>query len=154
MMYTLLATFTIALALPAFALQPCGSADDAACPNSHACIRNVPTSMGSFKAGVCAEAVFCGGFKGVKCDGTCKAHSSFLITLVCEWKNGMLTRKLGVDDPRDDCDPLYGGADCAGICLKMVQPVQTTVPRPQAVRCGSKGLESCPVGMSTHFDMS
>jgi hypothetical protein len=23
-----------------------------------------------------------------------------------------------VDDPRDDCDPNQGGADCAGICVK------------------------------------
>jgi hypothetical protein len=39
---------------------------------------------------------FCGGFAGFPCPKgfTC------------------------VDDPRDDCDPSQGGADCAGICRK------------------------------------
>lgn len=37
---------------------------------------------------------FCGGFAGITCpgEGSC------------------------VDDPRDDCDPANGGADCGGIC--------------------------------------
>jgi hypothetical protein len=39
---------------------------------------------------------FCGGFAGISCaEG-----------FVC------------VDDPRDDCDPAHGGADCGGICRK------------------------------------
>ncbi|KAI9170834.1 hypothetical protein HJFPF1_00308 [Paramyrothecium foliicola] len=47
--------------------------------------------------GICIpiEAQFCGGFAGFPCpDG-----------LEC------------FDDPDDDCDPLNGGSDCAGICL-------------------------------------
>ncbi|KAF2463130.1 uncharacterized protein BDR25DRAFT_246289, partial [Lindgomyces ingoldianus] len=52
----------------------------------------------------------CGGFAGLPCpDG-----------LKC------------VDDPRDDCDPKHGGADCIGVCVG---------PR---IACGGlKGL-SCP----------
>lgn len=38
---------------------------------------------------------FCGGFAGIRCE---EAN-------VC------------VDDPRDDCDPERGGADCAGMCV-------------------------------------
>jgi hypothetical protein len=38
----------------------------------------------------------CGGFAGFRCP-----------------KEGMLC----VDDPRDDCDPENGGADCAGLCM-------------------------------------
>lgn len=40
------------------------------------------------------DAPFCGGIAGFPCpgEGTC------------------------VDDPRDDCDPENGGADCGGLC--------------------------------------
>ena len=38
---------------------------------------------------------FCGGIAGIPCP------SNF----IC------------VDDPRDDCSPLTGGADCGGICI-------------------------------------
>lgn len=45
--------------------------------------------------GICVVPLFCGGFAGFGCpDG-----------LEC-W-----------DDPRDDCDPFNGGADCGGICI-------------------------------------
>jgi hypothetical protein len=36
----------------------------------------------------------CGGFAGIPCP------------------NGLIC----IDDPRDDCDPKTGGADCIGIC--------------------------------------
>ena len=42
---------------------------------------------------------FCGGIAGIPCP------SAF----VC------------VDDPRDDCNPLTGGADCGGICIPRVR---------------------------------
>ncbi|KAK3325033.1 hypothetical protein B0H66DRAFT_636535 [Apodospora peruviana] len=46
--------------------------------------------------GICVKPVFCGGFAGIQCkDKT----------------------KMCVDDPRDDCDPLNGGADCGGVCV-------------------------------------
>jgi len=38
----------------------------------------------------------CGGFAGTPCPGG----------LTC------------VDDPTDDCDPMMGGADCIGICVR------------------------------------
>ncbi|KAJ4392088.1 hypothetical protein N0V93_005709 [Gnomoniopsis smithogilvyi] len=38
----------------------------------------------------------CGGFAGLECTNPAD---------VC------------VDDPRDDCDPLQGGADCIGVCV-------------------------------------
>jgi hypothetical protein len=42
----------------------------------------------------CVDSPTCGGFAGFTCpgDGTCN------------------------DDPRDDCDPQNGGADCSGLC--------------------------------------
>ncbi|KAI7787597.1 hypothetical protein LA080_014966 [Diaporthe eres] len=40
---------------------------------------------------------FCGGIGG----------------FACEAKN-----EYCIDDPRDDCDPGYGGFDCGGVCVK------------------------------------
>ena len=40
--------------------------------------------------------IFCGGIAGIPCPGN----------LVC------------VDDPRDDCCPQNGGADCSGLCAR------------------------------------
>lgn len=40
------------------------------------------------------KVVTCGGFVGTACPGVGEC----------------------VDDPRDDCDPLNGGADCGGVC--------------------------------------
>lgn len=45
--------------------------------------------------GICVKPIMCGGIAGFRCpDG-----------------------KKCFDDPRDDCDPLKGGADCAGLCI-------------------------------------
>ena len=46
--------------------------------------------------GICVTPVFCGGFAGIPC------------------KDG----KICVDDPRDDCSPTTGGADCSGLCIR------------------------------------
>ncbi|KAK1771494.1 hypothetical protein QBC33DRAFT_554659 [Phialemonium atrogriseum] len=46
-------------------------------------------------AGTCVKPTFCGGFAGIQCEDGKKC----------------------VDDPRDGCDPLHGGADCGGICV-------------------------------------
>ena len=43
----------------------------------------------------CVDSPFCGGFAGFTCEGEGS----------CE------------DDPRDDCDPRNGGADCGGVCV-------------------------------------
>ncbi len=40
--------------------------------------------------------IFCGGIAGIECPGN----------LIC------------VDDPRDDCCPEAGGADCGGMCVR------------------------------------
>ncbi|GAB1313754.1 hypothetical protein MFIFM68171_03964 [Madurella fahalii] len=45
--------------------------------------------------GICVTPVFCGGFAGIQCEDG----------------------KMCIDDPRDDCDPMNGGADCGGICV-------------------------------------
>ncbi|KAK5655616.1 hypothetical protein OQA88_5547 [Cercophora sp. LCS_1] len=53
--------------------------------------------MACDRPGICVPetAAFCGGFAGFQCKGG----------LQC------------IDDPRDDCDPRNGGADCGGICV-------------------------------------
>jgi hypothetical protein len=43
----------------------------------------------------CVENSFCGGIAGFPCP----------------------TGKKCIDDPRDDCDPAHGGADCGGMCV-------------------------------------
>ncbi|MDH3628618.1 MAG: hypothetical protein OES25_13310 [Acidobacteriota bacterium] len=40
--------------------------------------------------------IFCGGIAGIECPGN----------LVC------------IDDPRDNCCPQTGGADCGGVCVR------------------------------------
>lgn len=39
---------------------------------------------------------FCGGIAGIECPG----------------------KKICIDDPRDNCCPQLGGADCSGICVR------------------------------------
>ncbi|KAM7189239.1 hypothetical protein V8F20_010243 [Naviculisporaceae sp. PSN 640] len=45
---------------------------------------------------VCLIPTFCGGIAGFSCEGK---------------------DEICVDDPRDDCDPKHGGADCGGLCV-------------------------------------
>lgn len=52
--------------------------------------------MACDQTGICVKPVFCGGFAGFQCEDKTKT---------C------------VDDPRDDCDPKNGGADCGGLCV-------------------------------------
>jgi hypothetical protein len=73
-------------------LAPCSLCADGsyACPHSFCTNGLCGVSIDS-----CAERKFCGGIAGFPCpDG-----------LQC------------IDDPRDDCDPARGGADCGGICV-------------------------------------
>ena len=69
------------------------------CEEGYICVDRSPDcSMAVDCPGVCIKGPsgqFCGGFGGIQCpdDLTC------------------------VDDPRDDCDPERGGADCGGICV-------------------------------------
>ncbi|KAK3309246.1 uncharacterized protein B0T15DRAFT_526656 [Chaetomium strumarium] len=83
--------------------QPCGGfrIKPFDCPKGQACIDDPYTGgcgMACDMPGICvdvAASAFCGGFAGIPC------------------KDG---RKC-VDDPRDECDPDNGGADCGGICV-------------------------------------
>jgi hypothetical protein len=61
----------------------------------------------------CAENPGCGGFTGRPCPAGYQC----------------------VDDPRDDCDPRRGGADCGGVCV-------TQAPR-RGGRCDPAGASSC-----------
>ncbi|KAF6807126.1 proteinase inhibitor kazal [Colletotrichum sojae] len=68
------------------------------CPEGNICIDD-PWRDGCGMAcdipGICVKPVHCGGFAGIACP------------------QGMWC----IDDRRDDCDPLNGGADCIGLCV-------------------------------------
>jgi hypothetical protein len=67
--------------------------------------------------------VFCGGIAGIPCP---KGEEC-------------------IDDPKDDCDPKNGGADCGGICV--------AAPEPPAFCGGSAGIP-CPKGQTCVDDPS
>ncbi|KAB5583223.1 hypothetical protein GE09DRAFT_1050094 [Coniochaeta sp. 2T2.1] len=90
---------------PTFTYQSCGGhrVQQVPCPSHQICIDD-PYKGGCGMAcdapGICVTPdTFCGGFAGFQ----------------CKEKDGR--RKMCVDDPRDDCDPENGGADCGGICV-------------------------------------
>jgi hypothetical protein len=62
------------------------------CPRDEICVTDPDRPKQSF----CVKPVMCGGLAVMSC------------------KNK--TDKC-VDDPRDDCDPEKGGADCSGVCI-------------------------------------
>ena len=69
------------------------------CPSGYTCINDPYKSGCGLECdgtGICVQEKMCGGFAGFKCDGDDQ---------VC------------VDDPRDDCSPENGGADCGGLCV-------------------------------------
>ncbi|EON69816.1 hypothetical protein W97_09079 [Coniosporium apollinis CBS 100218] len=76
----------------------CGTLQGIQCPPELICISD-PDSGGCGLAcdepGICVEPTFCGGFGGLPCPAGMEC----------------------VDDWRDDCDPLNGGADCGGVCI-------------------------------------
>ncbi|KAK3321832.1 hypothetical protein B0H66DRAFT_589665 [Apodospora peruviana] len=45
---------------------------------------------------VCVVPEFCGGIAAIQCESK---------------------DDICIDDPRDDCNPKHGGADCGGICV-------------------------------------
>ncbi|KAK1569493.1 uncharacterized protein LY79DRAFT_528563 [Colletotrichum navitas] len=80
--------------------QACGGlrVSPTPCPASFECIKN-PFDSGCGPAcdgpGICVVPIPCSGVAGTNCpDG-----------------------KICVDDPRDDCNPGKGGADCIGLCI-------------------------------------
>jgi hypothetical protein len=60
---------------------------------------------------------FCGGIAAIRCAGD----------------------QSCVDDPRDDCDPAHGGADCGGVCVSQGQSACDAFPR----RYVSRDPEQC-----------
>ncbi|KAL2120034.1 hypothetical protein VTJ04DRAFT_6995 [Mycothermus thermophilus] len=75
-----------------FRVKPLQCADDEICiddPYVSGC------GLACDRPGICVKPVFCGGIAGIPCKGGKKC----------------------IDDPRDDCDPRKGGADCGGICV-------------------------------------
>ncbi|KAK4160568.1 hypothetical protein QBC43DRAFT_372966 [Cladorrhinum sp. PSN259] len=97
-------TPTTATSGPEPTYQSCGGfrAEPLNCPRGQYCVddpRVEGCGMACDRPGICvpvAGAEFCGGFAG----------------FACKDKN-----KMCIDDPRDDCDPRNGGADCGGICV-------------------------------------
>ncbi|KAJ0164262.1 hypothetical protein CTA2_1409 [Colletotrichum tanaceti] len=68
------------------------------CPASFECIDDpfVPgCGLACDRPGICVVPIMCGGIAAIKCPAG----------------------KFCVDDPRDDCHPLTGGADCSGLCI-------------------------------------
>ncbi|KAF2823209.1 hypothetical protein CC86DRAFT_64403 [Ophiobolus disseminans] len=69
------------------------------CDEGYVCITD-PYTPGCGPAcdalGICVKDKMCGGFAGFKCE-----------------EKGTLCH----DDPRDECDPKLGGADCGGLCV-------------------------------------
>lgn len=85
---------------PTSTYQSCGGfrIQPKPCPAGQICIDDPYKSgcgMACDAPGICVTPTFCGGFANLRC------------------KDG---RKC-VEDPRDDCDPKNGGADCGGICV-------------------------------------
>lgn len=76
-----------------------GRASTLSCDPGDTCITD-PYTPGCGPAcdalGICVRDKMCGGFAGWPCDEP---------------------GQLCLDDPRDDCDPMTGGADCAGLCV-------------------------------------
>lgn len=64
-----------------------------ACTVGKTCVP-FPTDKGC--KNICIVPEFCGGFAGIPCEAK---------------------DDICVDDPRDDCDPKHGGADCGGLCV-------------------------------------
>lgn len=78
------------------------------------------------RGGKLQDPISCGGFAGLECPES----------LTC------------VDDPKDDCDPAQGGADCLGVCEAAVtQPGHGPKPRDPIACGGFAGLE-CPHNLS------
>jgi hypothetical protein len=80
------------------------------------------------------DLVACGGFAGTTCP-----MPAFM-------------EQFCVDDPRDSCDPLHGGADCPGVCVHGAQVCQDQSQCPKSwggeEACISPGQCIYTVGLS------
>ena len=85
-----------------------GRANYLTCDEGYVCITD-PYTPGCGPAcdglGICVKDKMCGGFAGFGCD-----------------EDGQVCH----DDPRDDCDPNNGGADCGGLCVWPHKSLTTT----------------------------
>lgn len=97
-------TITLDVPVPTPTYAPCGGhrkEGPLECEEGFACVddpRKDGCGMACDDTGICVPEglVMCGGFAGFPCEEEGR---------VC------------IDDPFDDCDPMNGGADCAGICV-------------------------------------
>lgn len=91
-----------------------------ACPHSEC-----RDGMCALLIDACVTPGFCGGIAGFPCPpgSTC------------------------VDDPRDDCDPTTGGADCGGMCVREEEPRRcagfTGEPCPEGYECVDDARDDC-----------
>lgn len=87
--------------------QICGSRGLPGCPADKPACVNTPEQL----AAGCTTAADCPGF--------CVALGQFcggIAAFQCP------AGQTCVDDPRDDCDPQFGGADCSGVCVNFDDP--------------------------------
>jgi hypothetical protein len=82
------------------------------------------------------SGTFCGGFAGIPCP---EGHTC-------------------VDDPKDDCDPNQGGADCGGLCQQEEEKKKCTGTEPgynyisrDPAECSAIRF-TCPEGSSAFFN--
>jgi hypothetical protein len=80
--------------VPSVACKECPDGGNFSCPDA---VCTAGRCGVSFPTCPEPELTFCGGFAGIQCPSG----------LEC------------VDDPRDDCSPCRGGADCGGICVEL-----------------------------------
>lgn len=95
--------------LPTHKICGGGRANQFSCDKGETCIPDpYKPGCGPFcdGLGICVQDELCGGFAGFPCK---------------------IPGQECHDDPRDDCDPKFGGADCAGLCIWPHQPA----PLPQ-----------------------
>lgn len=92
--------------------QSCGGLSGAQCPSGQTCVDDPndgcnPSEGGADCPGICVptkqpqpppppQPQSCGALTGAQCS----------------------SGQICVDDPRDNCDPANGGADCPGICVE------------------------------------
>ena len=110
------------------------TSDERPCKLGQAC--DALPQISTMQYGYCPDPTVCGGFVGADCKDD---RNPFCI-----------------DDPRDDCDPKDGDADCEGICVSetasptptstvlSLGPRTTSVPTDQS--CGGLLGKACPTG--------
>ncbi|KAF3913511.1 hypothetical protein ABW20_dc0100181 [Dactylellina cionopaga] len=89
---------TLSAVSPLPTYQPCGGhvVNPQTCPRGYVCVDNPRTCSQAVDCpGICVKPQACGGFAGIRCPIGKKCY----------------------DDPRDNCDPQAGGADCIGLCI-------------------------------------